>query len=985
MSLRDVRLRQALMGIMLGGALTAAGCASTGPKEIQAEPAAEAAAPAASAVSVEYIDVVGEGDRVLIGTTGPVKFTVFKLSSPSRLIVDMPGIDLEKVAKTLAVGNDYVGEITTAVYGENKDIGRIVIGLREGIDHEVKSSENSILVSLNKGDQEAGEAGSLKLASADAVIEETLPETAAAPAEGQAEPDGPAAVSEAAKAEPETIVEKTAPAKKATKVTGLETASEGENTVIKVLTDGLAGNHNAFVLAKPARIVLDVWGVRNSTGKDARNLNDKYVKTVRIGSYPDKARFVFDAKGEKLPPHSVRVENGAIVLTVGPGALQAAAPAPAVTAALQAKPEAQKPAEIAASAPEIAAAPALAEPLKEPEAAKPEEVAASSPALPAVPAISTAAEPASEKTISIKDEVKGTNIDRIDYARVGDKGRLTIAGASKLEYRTKESKDGKTIALDIKGAVIPDTLVRTLDASKLKTPVASVSSYQDSVSPSSVRVLVKLKDKAAYNVQEAGNSIVVDFTEAAAATDKAVQAEPAAPVVSETSAISQELAEAKRYNGKKVNLDMMDANIADVLRLLAEVSGMNIIASDDVKGTISLRLKNVPWDQAFDIIMKSKGLDSVQEGNVIRVAPAQRIRQENEALLAAKKAGEKLEDMEIEFVAVNFANADELKDQVKSVLTDRGEVTTDKRTNTLVIRDIRKGIDAAKNVITKLDTPIPQVLIEARIVEASSSFARDLGIQWGVDYSAGNKHQFNTLGSSSSFGSWALSPDRRIIGIAEEGGAFPLEKKEWPSRPGVSNYAVNLPATGTAGPLGAFGFMFGKIGANPLILDLRLTAGETQGQLKTISRPRVTTLDNREAKIEQGESIPFETTSAAGTATTFIDANLSLTVTPHITPDGSVLMRINASRNSIGTFRTSGGQPSINKKEATTDVLVKDGETTVIGGIVITDKNNSERGIPFLKDIPVLGWLFKSKSVADTQTELLIFITPKILKEKTIG
>ncbi|MCL4872918.1 type IV pilus secretin PilQ [bacterium] len=972
------------MGIMLGGALTAAGCASTGPKDIQAEPVSEAAAPAASAASVEYIDVVGEGDRVLIGTTGPVKYTVFKLSSPSRLIVDMPGTDLKKVAKTLAVGNDYVGEITTAAYGENKDIGRIVIGLKDGVDHDVKSSENSILVSLSKSGAAAAEAGTLKLASADAVVEETLPDADAAPAEGQAAQDAPAS-SEAPNAEPQANAEEAAPAKKATKVTGLETAAKGENTVIRVLTDGMAGNHNVFVLAKPARIVLDVWGVRNSTGKDARSLNDKYVKAVRIGSYPDKARFVFDAKAEKLPPHSVRVENGAIVLTMGPGALEAAAPAPApVKAALQAEPEAAKPVEVAA-APAIVAAQAPAEPLKEPEAAKPQERAASSQELTPAPAISTAAGPSSEKTISIKDEAKGTNIERIDYARVGDKGRLTIIGASKLEYKTKEGRDGKTVALDIKGAVIPDALVRTLDASRLKTPVASISSYQDSVSPSSVRVLVKLKDKAAYNVQESGNTLVVDFSEAAA-QDKAAQAETdASPVVSETSAVSQELADSKRYNGKKVNLDMMDANIADVLRLLAEVSGMNIIASDDVKGTISLRLKNVPWDQAFDIIMKSKGLDSVQEGNVIRVAPAQRIRQENEALLAAKKAGEKLEDLEIEFVAVNFASADELKDQVKSVLTDRGEVTTDKRTNTLVIRDIRKGIDAARNVVTKLDTPIPQVLIEARIVEASSSFARDLGIQWGVDYSAGNKNQFNMLGSSTSFGSAALSPNRNITAIVEDGGAYPIEKKEWPARPGVSNYAVNLPATGTAGPLGAFGFMFGKIGANPLILDLRLTAGESQGQLKTISRPRVTTLDNREAKIEQGESIPFETTSAAGTATTFIDANLSLTVTPHITPDGSVLMRIKASRNSIGTFRTSGGQPSINKKEATTDVLVKDGETTVIGGIVITDKNNSERGIPFLKDIPVLGWLFKAKSVADTQTELLIFITPKILKEKTVG
>jgi type IV pilus assembly protein PilQ len=189
-----------------------------------------------------------------------------------------------------------------------------------------------------------------------------------------------------------------------------------------------------------------------------------------------------------------------------------------------------------------------------------------------------------------------------------------------------------------------------------------------------------------------------------------------------------------------------------------------------------------------------------------------------------------------------------------------------------------------------------------------------------------------------------------------------------------------MPATGVAGALGAMGFVFGTSGDNPMILDLRLTAGEQAGLLKTISRPRITTLDNKEAKIEQGESIPFETASDSGTATTFVDANLSLTVTPQITPDGSVLMKIKASRNSIGTFKTSSGEPSINKKEAQTEVLVRDGETTVIGGIVISDSTNSDKGIPYLKDIPLLGWLFKSKSTFDKQTELLIFITPTIIK-----
>ncbi|MBE9528529.1 MAG: type IV pilus secretin PilQ, partial [Proteobacteria bacterium] len=197
--------------------------------------------------------------------------------------------------------------------------------------------------------------------------------------------------------------------------------------------------------------------------------------------------------------------------------------------------------------------------------------------------------------------------------------------------------------------------------------------------------------------------------------------------------------------------------------------------------------------------------------------------------------------------------------------------------------------------------------------------------------------------------------------------------------------AVNMPATGTAGTLGALGFMLGRAGTNPLLLDLRLTAGEQAGKLRTISRPRIITMDNKQAEISQGEKIPFETVSASGTTTTFVDASLRLIVTPHITPDGSVLMKIVATRNSIGAIRSGSGDPSINTKEASTEVLVRDGETTVIGGIVVSDTNDTSKGVPFLKDIPMLGWLFKSSSVSDSQTELLIFITPTIMLNKTVG
>lgn len=913
MSLREVRLRQALFAMVLGGALAVTGCASTGTvatgeadkAEMQASD--EAKPGSVEKLSVEYVNVVGDGDRVLIGTTGQVKYTVFKLSDPPRLIIDMPGIDLSKVVSPMQVGNDYLGGITAVTYGDDKDIGRIVIALNENIDHEVKAGDNSILVSLLKitGEQPAG---SIIAASSETVTEVAL--------EG-----APEKAVEAAQAEPSA--QAASPAKAASKVLNISSSKEDGNTVIKIATDGLAANFNSFVLSDPARIVVDVLGVSNSTGKDSQKLQGSYVKNVRIGSYADKARFVFDGSVKKLPPYSIAAEDGAIVLAIGPDVKPMPMAAPAII---------------------------VQAPKAEPTPAPVEAVKAEAPA----PAAVETAAPVAE----------GPKVEKVDYKKVGDKGRLTIASSVKPEYKIREGKDGKTVVLDIKNVTIPEALTRTLDASKLNTSVASISSYQESLNPKSVRVLVKLKDKVSYNVQELDNSLAIDFVQAAQAP--AVDAE--APSDGKTVLDKSIKIAEPEYNGKRIDLDMMDANVSDVLRLLAEISNLNIVASDDVKGTISLRLKNVPWDQAFDIILKSKGLDSIREGNVIRVAPALRVRQERESALASRKAEEKLEDMEIEFVAVNYATAEDLVAQVKGVLSDRGDVTTDKRTNMLIIKDIRSGIDKARNVVTRLDTPVPQVLIEARIVEASSSFARDLGIQWGVDYQTGGNTTTSTIGSTGT-----------------EGQVFPIASAPPFGAPNARKFAVNLPATGQAGPLGALGFILGKAGSNPMVLDLRLSAGESQGHLKTISRPRITTLDNKEAKIEQGESIPFETTSAAGTATTFVDANLSLTVTPHITPDGSVLMKIKASRNSIGTFTTSAGAPSINKKESTTEVLVRDGETTVIGGIVITDKNNSEKGIPFLKDIPVLGWLFKSKSVTDSQQELLIFITPKILKDKAVG
>jgi type IV pilus assembly protein PilQ len=423
----------------------------------------------------------------------------------------------------------------------------------------------------------------------------------------------------------------------------------------------------------------------------------------------------------------------------------------------------------------------------------------------------------------------------------------------------------------------------------------------------------------------------------------------------------------KRFTGRRISLDFQDADISNVLRLIADVSGLNVVLGEDVKGKITLKLQNVPWDQALDIILKSKGLGQLRDGNIIRVDTNANIAKLQDDEAKAKESLIKAEDLSTRIISVNYSKAQGLSGTLKKSLSPRGDITVDEGTNTLIIKDITRNLDEVSRLVKILDRQTPQVLIEARVVIANATFARDLGIQWGAAGAnlTGNNRVGIFAGPTGGFGSEI--PDPTNV-----------------SSPGItppSGFAVNLPASGTAGPLGNLGFTFGKFVGRPVTLDLRISAGETTGDTKLLSSPKIVTLDNKEAVIQQGESIPFETVSQSGTQTQFIDATLNLTVTPHITPDGSVIMKVKATKNAIGTFRSARtGAPSIDKREATTEVLVKDGETTVIGGILESTQGKTIEGVPWFKNIPILGWLFKRQARTETNNELLIFITPTIVK-----
>ncbi len=421
-----------------------------------------------------------------------------------------------------------------------------------------------------------------------------------------------------------------------------------------------------------------------------------------------------------------------------------------------------------------------------------------------------------------------------------------------------------------------------------------------------------------------------------------------------------------KYSGRRISLDLQDADLVNVLRLFADVADLNIIIAPDVKGRVTVRMVNIPWDQAMDIILKMNGLGFILEDNVLRVASVAALTKEAEDESRAKDAKKKAEDLVTRMVSINYATASAINGTLKKSLSSRGETVVDERTNTIIITDIAKNVNDILALIKVLDKAIPQVMIEARIVQASTTFSRDIGVQWGGTYIAdaahGNPPGFNFPNTITTTG-----------GPTQGTTQF-----------GAGNYLVNLPAAVGAGSGGSIGFNFGSL-SKALNLDLALSAMESTGEGKVISTPRISALDNKEAKIEQGSSIPYTTTSSSGTQVQFIDAKLSLTVTPHVTPDNKIFMKIQATKNAPDTsLLGAGGQPSISTSSATTEILLTDGETAVIGGILIIDRGYTIQKVPFFGDLPLIGWLFREKTLKNNKTELLIFITPRLVRQDTI-
>ncbi len=519
------------------------------------------------------------------------------------------------------------------------------------------------------------------------------------------------------------------------------------------------------------------------------------------------------------------------------------------------------------------------------------------------------------------------------------------------------------VVLDIKHASLATGQQRTQDVSEFPGPIRQVDTY---TVDNRVRIVARLREKVNVSSFQQGNVLTLTLT----------------PEDIEVARRGVKGSEKSTYTGQKVTFDFKGIDIQNALKLIAEMSNLNIIMSGDVSGKLTMHLVDVPWDQALDLILQTEGLGKVRQGNVMRIAPLSVLRNENNARLAARKTTESLEPLVTEFISLNYAKvadvkrilagakvagAASLRGKVPSgkgtasvssgkfgLSSTRGSVLADERTNTLIIRDTQVVINNIKRLIAKIDQPQKQVLIAARIVEATDGFTRDLGVRWGGQVSGHGGRVTNRISNNTTT-----------------------------TTPGVGGFLVDLPAAVGAGAGGQIGLAIGSLN-NAFNLNLELSAAETENQIKIISSPRIITMNLKKATISQGEDVPFQSATTANTGPTVIfkKAKLSLEVTPQITAANSLLLHILVTKDSVSKSKVAGGNPILNTKKIETDIFMNNGETIVIGGIYTRDKQNTTNGVPWFSKIPILGWLFKKKFKQDNKTELLIFLTPQILKNR---
>jgi type IV pilus assembly protein PilQ len=811
---------------------------------------------------VERIDVVetDNGPEVAIRAASfraaKPEFSLFRLKNPTRVVVDLPGVDVAGIESPAPRGG--VAAITTTQFrGRNGPVGRVVVVLADDADIDAEHRGDALVITTKRGP------GSQTAPTSTAPTASSAAETPVISLQGT--PDAPVG-----------------------RVLRDVSARERDGgAIVQLLTDGEVARYEIEEVVDPPRLVIDLYGVTVEGKGVDRAFQGTPLRGARIGKHADKTRIVLDTRAGEMPSYDVAsTSEGLAVLLTN-------------------------------AAPNRAAA----------------------------------------------VDVRGVAFDQKNGF-----WRLRLDTAGPVTVKTvKNSPTEKVLSLD--GARVKDGLVgrRGLTGGPVADVVVERVDGRDAVL---VRLL--LSEPVEDSAWQRDGTVYWDVKRSVALADSGQErVQPtAAPFSSGPLTVTREVATAQSFRGKKITVDMQDAEMTNVIKLLGDVSGKNVVIGEDVKGKVTVKLKNVPWDQALDVVLKTKDLGREERGGIIRVVPQAKLDAEREARLKRAEDLEKKLPTTVRLIPVNYAIAKDLQPQVKELLSARGRVTFDARTNVVIVEDIRDNLDQAERLVRTLDTQTPQVLIEARMVEGTTTFTRALGIQWGGGLF------FSQRGGNPT--GLAFPNNVGLVGGADgipELGGLPTPGVAFPS-----NFAVNLPAQNVTSGVG---LNLGSVG-NFGFVNARLTAAEATGQAKIISAPRVTTLNNTRARITQGTDItvPIVTQNALTVQT--VRAALELDVTPHVTADGSILMAIRLTNNVPDFSQQVGlGVPPVSTKEAETEMLVADGDTAVIGGIYTRNTAENYAQTPLLGSIPILGWLFKRSAESDSRSEMLVFITPRIVNRRS--
>ena len=895
-------------------------------------------APSAKLAEIKSISVTGEGaaTELVIVLSSPATYTSYKTTAPLRLVIDLSQASQGAVTSPQVINKGNFKTVTANRFDTDA-------GVLTRIDIELdKDAEAVISASPIKP-------GELRVSFPSLAVMPVLASPAMQESKSSVES---VEVIQASAAIQSTIP---SPPKQADGSIRKLTSISVNADKIELAVDGGVADFNSFRLNKPERFVIDLMDTQLAMSSRLIPLNTSGIASARIGLYPDKVRVVLDSVNGTFPEATAAKSGQGLTVT------------------LNSKPNDNSNTKLVATrtekvveVPEVPATPIS----KAVQTTAPVAKVAQTP-IPETKVQPIAVTPEPARNIPKPVGFEPASVEMIDFQVVENISRVAVKVKGDVSVEPPVKTPG-FVTLTVKNAGLSKQLQRSLETQSFISPVLRITPLLVKTRKGTdTKIRIAMRVVAPYEFRQEGDMFFVDFKNPAGLTadklpaailDTRSQAPRAAKnyppkgsekdteLASELAPVSdssvKSLDTGRGYKGRKVTLEFADAEVRKIFQLLSEVSNKNFVLGDDVSGTISIKLVNVPWDQALDIILDTKNLDKREDGNIIIIKGKGKFKSQAEEEQELKKALTKAIELKAEIFNINYSDIGSIVAQLTNLKTDRGTIAQDARTNKIIVKDIPQVLDDMRKLIIQLDVPEKQVMIEARIVEATSTFTRSLGVNWGLHYRDGTASFMGINQLDTSFGGIASTP---------------------------------APTSGLSGNSGgAMGISFGTLTSN-ISLDLRLNAAASAGLVKIVSTPKVATLNNKTAKITQGQQVPYTSSTSDKVETKFIEAALSLEVTPHINANGTIGMKIDAKNDSVGQATGGSTAPAINKKQATTEMLLRDGETTVIGGIYVDSDNESDDGVPYLMDIPFLGKLFKSNNKTKVKTELLIFITPRIL------